>query len=95
LFLFSAVLTTENRNKSLAGGPGLAGDRAQPQSRAAQGAPFLPGNASPDPEAKAMPQSEVQAWRPHRAGLADPLGLISLQQGRPAVPSGKKSSGSR
>jgi hypothetical protein len=29
-----------------------------------------------------MPEGEVQAWRPHRTGLADPLGLISLQQGR-------------
>jgi hypothetical protein len=70
-------------------------DRARPQSRAAQDAPFLPGNASPDPEAKAMPQGEVQAWCLHRAGLADPLGLVSLQQGRAGRPSGKKSSGSR
>jgi hypothetical protein len=41
-------------------------------------APFLPGSASPDTEGKAMPQGEVQAWCPHRAGLADPLGLVSL-----------------
>jgi hypothetical protein len=41
-------------------------------------APFLPGSASPDTEAKAMPQGEVQAWCLYRTGLADPLGLVRL-----------------
>ena len=29
-----------------------------------------------------MPQGEFQAWGTHRTGLADPLGLVSLDKGR-------------
>lgn len=76
---FAAALESVIRELSAAGclaGAAIAmGDGGSPD-----GAPLFLGGASPDARGVPLAERPGQARRLHRAGAADPLGLIDLAQ---------------